>query len=123
MKILQVRLKKARLRAGYKQVEVSRLTGVNNKTLSGYENGVSEPDANTLKVLAELYEVSVDWLLAREDESQYAHPEDEFMQFIRAMEEKYNVELHDDPILVSSLRALVEMMAKEKHQQNTRLHA
>jgi len=35
---------------------------INNKTLSGYEHGVSEPDLETLKILSNLYEVSIDWL-------------------------------------------------------------
>lgn len=56
------RLRSARERQNLKQIQVMEKTGINNKTLSGYENGVSEPDIDSLKLLAELYEVSVDWL-------------------------------------------------------------
>lgn len=45
-----------------RQTQVKEKTGINNKTLSGYENGVSQPDMDTLKILAQLYEVSIDWL-------------------------------------------------------------
>lgn len=60
------RLKIARERTGLKQTQVKVRTNINNKTLSGYENNVSEPDTNTLSVLAELYEVSYKWLLTGE---------------------------------------------------------
>ncbi|QDR82267.1 helix-turn-helix domain-containing protein [Sporomusa termitida] len=62
------RLKLARERQNLTQVEVYQLTGINNKTLSGYENSVSAPDLNTLVVLANLYETSSDYLLGIVDD-------------------------------------------------------
>lgn len=57
------RLKKARELKGVTQTQVSRETGINNKTLSGYERGISEPDLSTLVLLSEYYSVSTDFLL------------------------------------------------------------
>ncbi|MEB2281082.1 helix-turn-helix domain-containing protein [Lysinibacillus xylanilyticus] len=62
METLGERLKLARQNAGLKQIQVKERTRINNKTLSGYENDVSEPDLTTLTVLAELYGVSLQWL-------------------------------------------------------------
>lgn len=62
MSTLGDRLREARERKGYSQMEVSKRIQINNKTLSRYEIGGSEPDLATLKILASLYEVSVDWL-------------------------------------------------------------
>ncbi|NRQ56083.1 helix-turn-helix transcriptional regulator [Brevibacillus sp. HD1.4A] len=62
------RLREAREKKNLKQTQVRDRTGINNKTLSGYENSVSEPDLETLKTLAELYEVSVDWLTYATDD-------------------------------------------------------
>ncbi len=62
METLGDRLKLARKQAGLKQIQVAERTRINNKTLSGYENNVSEPDINTLSTLADLYEVSLQWL-------------------------------------------------------------
>jgi DNA-binding XRE family transcriptional regulator len=45
-------LKEARKSKGLSQVEVMRLTNINNKTLSGYENGISEPDLETILILS-----------------------------------------------------------------------
>jgi transcriptional regulator with XRE-family HTH domain len=69
MSLLSDRLKQARKRkskdgpVAITQVMVSQATGIHEKTLGGYENGVSEPDAETLKILANYYDVSTDWLL------------------------------------------------------------
>ena len=59
------KLKSAREETGKSQTQVSKDTGINNKTLSGYERGVSEPDLATLSLLADYYGVSLDYLLGR----------------------------------------------------------
>ena len=56
-------LRQARERRELTQTQVMAMTGINNKTLSGYENGVSEPDLQTLAILLRLYQVSADQLL------------------------------------------------------------
>lgn len=58
MSTLGDRLRLARERKGFTQVQVRERTNINNKTLSGYEKGVSEPDIKTLVTLAELYVLS-----------------------------------------------------------------
>lgn len=66
MSTLGERLKIARERTGLKQTQVKERTNINNKTLSGYENNVSEPDRTTLITLANLYDVSFEWLMTGE---------------------------------------------------------
>ena len=56
-------LRLARERRELTQTQVMALTGINNKTLSGYENGVAEPDLQTLATLLQLYQGSADQLL------------------------------------------------------------
>lgn len=63
MEQLGYALRLARERRGLSQTQVMALTGINNKTLSGYENGVSEPDLQTLAALLRLYRASADRLL------------------------------------------------------------
>lgn len=70
MGILSERLRAARASRRLSQTEVMRITQINNKTLSGYENSVSEPDFNTLLTLAKLYGVSTDYLLGQTDNPQ-----------------------------------------------------
>lgn len=66
MSLIGNRLREARERKNLKQTQVMAKTGINNKTLSGYEKGVSEPDLETLRILSELYGVSVDWLSGKD---------------------------------------------------------
>ena len=45
------------------QLKVMELTGIHHKSLSGYENGVAEPDIQTLATLCRLYRLSMDTVL------------------------------------------------------------
>lgn len=56
-------LKAARKKRGYTQDEVSKETGIARPLISKYENGLLEPNIETLKTLIDFYEVSADWLL------------------------------------------------------------
>jgi len=67
MSILGERLKRARERKGLSQIDVFKKININNKTLSRYEAGGSEPDVDNLVKLANLYEVSIDYLVGRTD--------------------------------------------------------
>jgi len=70
--IVAQRLKAAREKKKLTQVDVYNRTGINNKTLSGYENDVSAPDLETLKMLADLYEVTTDYLLGVDENKKEA---------------------------------------------------
>ena len=65
MKTLGDSLRNARETKNFTQKEVSKKTGINNKTISNYENDVSSPDPNALKTFADIYETSIDYLLGR----------------------------------------------------------
>lgn len=62
------RIGEARRSKGMKQIEVAKALGVNQSTVSGWENGTRQADHETLKKLADLYGVSVDTLLGRTDD-------------------------------------------------------
>ncbi|MGN9864670.1 helix-turn-helix domain-containing protein [Bacillus swezeyi] len=57
------RLKFLREKAGLTQKFVAQKIGVKNNTLSSYESGKRQPDYETTKKLADLYDVSIDFLL------------------------------------------------------------
>lgn len=60
MKNIGLILKNARENKELTQKQVMDLTGINRKSLSGYENNVAEPDLYTLSTLAKLYDLSLD---------------------------------------------------------------
>ena len=57
------KLKKARLDTGFTQREVSSETGIKQPTLASYEIGRTQPDIESLGILADFYGVSTDWLI------------------------------------------------------------
>lgn len=65
-------LKILRKQKGLYQKDVANFLGVDRTTYVKYENGVNEPDYNTLVKLAEFFNVSVDYLLGRETNDIYA---------------------------------------------------
>lgn len=56
----------------YSQSDIARMLGISRQAYSNYELGNREPDYNTLVKLAELFNVSVDYLLGRETNDIYA---------------------------------------------------
>jgi transcriptional regulator with XRE-family HTH domain len=61
------KLKKLRTSKNMTQDEIAALLNVKRQTYSAYERGISMPDANTLVILANYFDVSVDYLLGREE--------------------------------------------------------
>lgn len=91
MSSLGERLREAREKKNLKQIQVMRHTGINNKTLSGYENNVSEPDMETLQILADLYEVKIDYFYGNKVEYKKNADKNEFI--LREIVAKYDVDL------------------------------
>ena len=67
---LGVRLRRLRISQGLKQSSVAKSVGVKNGTISAYENGIRTPSFVTLIKLAEVYGVSVDYLIGNEYENE-----------------------------------------------------
>lgn len=63
--MVSMRMKKVREESGLTQKEVADKLKLKKTTLSGWENGRSEPPMETLVQLANLYGVSLDYLLCR----------------------------------------------------------
>lgn len=62
------RLHELRLESGLRQQEIADKIGVGFTTLSGYEVGRNEASAEALVRLADIYGVSLDYLMCRTDE-------------------------------------------------------
>lgn len=71
-----------------------RRTGINNKTLSGYENGISEPDLETFATLMKLYQLSADEVLGiKTVKSSLNGKEDQLLQSFRKLSERQQADL------------------------------
>ncbi len=65
---MNTRLKELRLEKGLRQKDVAEKIGVCTASYGFYENWINKPDPETLIKLAELYDVSIDYLLGVTDD-------------------------------------------------------
>ena|SRR5665647_383471 len=72
-------LKSARKKAHLTQEDVEIKTGINKKTISNWENGVSRPDVDSLAILCKLYKVNpnsiFDWNNSEDNKNYYLNDE------------------------------------------------
>ncbi len=104
------RLRHLRTIKGLSQKFVAEKIGVKNNTLSGYESGRREPDTETLVKLADLYEVSLDYLLRGEEyKSEAQKILDDPNSQIAARD--------GDPDAEETLRLIQEILEKQKKEK------
>ena len=60
-------LKKLRKQAGLTQISLQMKTGIEQALLSKFENGDRVPPTETLILLADFYNVSMDYIMGRTD--------------------------------------------------------
>jgi len=61
------RLKELREELGFKQSDLAEQLGLGSAAVSKYENGVSQPDIESLVKIAAMFRVSADYLLGLSD--------------------------------------------------------
>lgn len=67
MVVFQERLRELRRIYGYTQQRVADALGISQPSYIRYENGSAEPTLENLAKLADLFDVSVDYLLGRKE--------------------------------------------------------
>lgn len=67
MPLFPQRLKKLRQQRKLTQEDLGKLINVTKVSISGYENGNRTPDMETLQKIADVLEVSLDYLLGRSE--------------------------------------------------------
>lgn len=70
--VLKNRLKEERLRKGYTQQELAEKVGANNRNISKYEAGTTQPNYEMLCALADIFDCSADYLLGRSPHRDYS---------------------------------------------------
>lgn len=62
------RIRELREDRDLRQIDVSVATGIDQRTLSNYETGKTNPDSYAICKLADYFNVSADYLIGREDD-------------------------------------------------------
>ncbi len=63
MNAIKNRIRDLREDMDLRQIDVAKATGIDQKTLSNYETGKTNPDSYSIIKLAEFFQVSTDYLL------------------------------------------------------------
>lgn len=90
--MLAKKLFELRRRKGKTQADIAKLLGVTRQAYGYYEKGFREPDTSSLNILADYFDVSIDYLLGRVNDPN-RRLTDEVRLFVD------NLELTDDEIL------------------------
>lgn len=93
-------LKKLRNKFGYTQKELSDILGIKQTTISNYEKGLRFPDADKLKQISNLFNISIDYLLNSEekkvsDKTQYSVSKEEYKRFLQYLINGYKNKARD----------------------------
>ncbi len=67
MKTIKNRIRDLREDRDLRQIDVADATGIDQKTLSNYETGKTNPDSYSIMKLADFFKVSTDYLLGYSD--------------------------------------------------------
>lgn len=67
MRVFQQRLLELRKQNDYTQQKMAEMLGIKQPSYTRYENGSAEPTQEMLVKIADLFDVSVDYLLGREE--------------------------------------------------------
>lgn len=62
-----MRLKQIREENGLSQSDLAKRINMTQQRISSYEKGIREPDIETLNILADFFNVSIDYLLGKTD--------------------------------------------------------
>nr|DAO25146.1 MAG TPA: helix-turn-helix domain protein [Caudoviricetes sp.]DAP13048.1 MAG TPA: helix-turn-helix domain protein [Caudoviricetes sp.] len=60
-------IKKARIAANLKQSDLAKMLNVGQTTISNWETGYSQPDLESLRTMARLFDCSIDELLGQKE--------------------------------------------------------
>jgi len=110
-KSISKKLKELREEKGYLQKFIADKIGVRSNTLSGYENGTRSPDPEMILKLAELYDVSTDYLLGRTNNRNNKTVDDideELQELLSEMNVWYKNEPEDKELKLRMLRKMIQ---------------
>lgn len=111
--MLSKRIASERKKINKTQAEVAKSIGIARTTYAMYEQGKREPDYATLEKLANFFDVSIDYLLGRTEESQDKNSKDNKLAGLDENVYALARNIQDlDPESQDALSKLIESMRK-----------
>ena len=106
-----MRLKALREEIKLSQLELADKLNMSQQAISAYENNKREPDIETIKKLADFFNVSTDYLLGKTDNRNSTPLTEEEMGFVSQVKE---LEPAQKDFLKSVMKTLKEQKNKDK---------
>jgi|SRR5690625_903184 len=111
------RLKELRIEKKLTQQEMADFLGITRQGYAKYENGQAETDLETLKKLANFFDVSTDYLTGNTDDIEFMTDE-EINEEIKKITKELNVWYKEDPKSkrdeLETLRDIIRAYTKKK---------
>lgn len=95
------------------QKELAKHLNIAPSTLGGYVQDVREPDYRTLKLLANYFEVSIDYLLDNCTDKSTTRQENELLRIFRTLTEEQQI------ICIEQCRVFIRVNQKEKKEKSS----
>jgi len=118
MKKFGKRLKQLRKEKNLTQVQLGELLNTSHATINRYENNIHEPDLETINKLADLFDVTADYLLGRTDMKEIAIIEnDEIPEELRKIGVEYlevSKELKEKGFTPEKIKSLIKTIEELK---------
>ena len=100
-----LRLKELRKKAGYTQDELANILGTTRSTLASYEQGVREPKFEMQEAIADLFNVSTDYLFGR-DYQEMSYDSDKVKKAVELYDRIQNLTPANQTALLTLLESL-----------------
>lgn len=84
------RIRELREQAELRQIDVANATGIDQKTLSNYETGKTNPDSYALIRLADFFDVSIDYLVGRAEHVESSGRREKISKKIDSIKQELN---------------------------------
>lgn len=107
-KIFGKRLKSLRLEKDLKQSELAKIIEVSTSTIGMYEQGRRYTDLETLKKIAEFFDISVDYLIGRTDIKRFNAPSDKLNNILELLNELDESKIEKIETIIKNILTLQE---------------
>lgn len=104
------RITRLRKQRKWTQEDVAKKLNISRSAYAGYETNRRVPEYATLEKLADLFEISIDYLVGRDEDRRYE-------VFLRAIKEKYPGVNIDDPEIQKKLMKVVDLVLEDYQQK------
>lgn len=106
------RLKALRIERGLTQDQLSEKLGIPASTIRRYETNKGIPDHDRIQVIADFFNVTVDYLLRRDEQP----GDEETERIIKEIVREYNLDL-TQPDIKKKLRDIVHLVWSDRQQK------